>query len=258
MGVKNFRNFKPSGGQLTGAPDKRVQAAAETGAGNKAAGNNSNTSTADTKGKGRAGTADTGTAGTAAGTAAGAGKTEAEKKPTPVAIIEPPTSAELTKPKRKRKASAKKKDTGNAEQISALIQSVSMIAASREGLEHWAISKKEADSIAEPLNNILENTEAFNKLAEHSDAIALCVASASVFIPRVMVQIEKNKETPKSKKAEKTRTLEGKQIHTVKKEVRQNDENRKTGDSNRRNDGKPTAVSVADSLDIPPSVFSIM
>ena len=141
------------------------------------------TGTADSKGTGTG----TGT-GTAAGTAAG---TE-EKKPSPVAILTPPTKEEA-KPKRKRVSKKKDDSAFSADQISALIQSVSMIVAGREGLEQWAITKKEADSVAQPLYNILEKSEMLGKIGEHSDAIALTIAAGSIVIPRAMVTIDKRK-----------------------------------------------------------------
>ena len=75
-----------------------------------------------------------------------------------------------------------------------------MLIASRPGKEHWAFSKEESDKIAEPLANILENSEAFEKIAEHSDALALCFAVTIAVVPRAFVEIELSKAKPKKQK----------------------------------------------------------
>lgn len=169
--------------------------------GGKPAKPDSNSSTAGTN---------TGT-GTGTGTATDAGTgtntgTVKEKKPVEVAILTPPTKEEAgqaAKPTAKRKRPAKKKNETNAEmatQICALLQSVSMFAASRPNMAHWAISEAEAMSIAEPLTNIIEKSETLSKVAEHSDGIALVTACMMVFAPRAAVsvqQAQKKKAKPK-------------------------------------------------------------
>ena len=152
------------------------------------------TGTTEKRNSGSAGTAST--KGTGTGTTAGAGTTAGtaeEKKPVKVAVLTPPTKEEV-KPKRKRAPKKKDDSAFTADQISALIQSVSLIVAGRDGLEQWTISKKEADSVAQPLYNILEKSELLGKIGEHSDAIALTIAAGSIVIPRAMITIDKHKE----------------------------------------------------------------
>ena len=74
---------------------------------------------------------------------------------------------------------------------------------SRPGCEHWAVSEDELNSITTPLANILNKYEAFEKIAENSDAIALVTASVVVVAPRAMISMEKNKEKRRVKDGNK-------------------------------------------------------
>ena len=114
----------------------------------------------------------------------------------------PVAAKEAAKPKTKqgKPKQVRKKKKNNAEQLSGVIQSATMLIASRPGKEHWAFSKEESDKIAEPLANILENSEAFEKIAEHSDALALCFAVTMAVVPRAFVEIELSKAKPKKQK----------------------------------------------------------
>ena len=118
----------------------------------------------------------------------------------PVAAKEAPKEAAKSKAKQGKPKQVRKKKKNNAEQLSGVIQSATMLVASRPGKEHWAFSKEESDKIAEPLANILENSEAFEKIAEHSDALALCFAVTMAVVPRAFVEIELSKAKPKKQK----------------------------------------------------------
>ena len=118
----------------------------------------------------------------------------------PIAPKEAPKEAAKPKTKQGKPKQVRKKKKNNAEQLSGVIQSATMLIASRPGKEHWAFSKEESDKIAEPLANMLENSEAFEKIAEHSDALALCFAVTMAVVPRAFVDIEFNKAKPKKQK----------------------------------------------------------
>ena len=118
----------------------------------------------------------------------------------PIATKEAPKEASKPKPKQGKPKQVRKKKKNNAEQLSGVIQSATMLIASRPGKEHWQFSKEESDKIAEPLANILENSEAFEKIAEHSDALALCFAVTMAVVPRAFVEIELSKAKPKKQK----------------------------------------------------------
>ena len=137
------------------------------------------------------------------GTGAAGGKTE-EKKSAGLVVVDaekptipaPPEKAPDKKPKKVRK-NKKQAPALPVEQVDALIVSLSGIVASRPKCEHWLISEQEAHTISEPLCNILDKYEVFNKVGSHSDAIALMVASVSVFLPRAMISIAMMKEGKK-------------------------------------------------------------
>ena len=149
-----------------------------------------NTDTAGTGTDRNSGTAGTGTAGT--------GKAKAkEKKPVEVAVLIPDQEE---KPKKKRTQKKKKEEPKQADDITKLLVTVSTMVASRPDQAHWLITEAEAKSIAEPLSNIIEKSEVFSKLAEHSDSIALATACATVFLPRGFMSYMQYKEKEKEKK----------------------------------------------------------
>ena len=175
-----------------------------------------------------ASTANTGTGtGTTAGTAAGTGTAAAakeeklpavasvkkeEKAPelpaglTPIVPV--PPAAKQRKPKKVTKAKQnKKEETVDATQLNTLIKTVSGLVASRPGNAHWMLSDKEIDSITTPLVAMLKEMEVIEKVAEHSNALALSVACISVFAPRVMITVNQKKEVKKVER-ELKRTLE--------------------------------------------------
>lgn len=134
---------------------------------------------------------------TADGAGTGAGKAE-EKKTAGLAVLtDAPPVPDTPKKQRKRKAPAKKKDepqSFNAQQITALIVSISSIFASREGLEMFTLSELEAQQIATPLANIIAKNEKFSGVSEHADAIALVTACFVVMIPRFMLYFDAQKQ----------------------------------------------------------------
>lgn len=129
------------------------------------------------------------------GTGSAGGKTE-EKKPAGLVVVDaekptipaPPEKSPDKKPKKVRK-NKKQTPALPVEQVDALIVSLSGIVASRPHCEHWLISEQEAHTISQPLCNILDKYEVFNKVGTHSDAIALAVASVSVVLPRAMLSM---------------------------------------------------------------------
>lgn len=134
---------------------------------------------------------------TADGTA-GAGKTQEEKKPAGLAVLtEAPPVPEAPKKQQRKKRTPKKKDeptSFNAQQITALIVSISSIFASREGLEMFALSELEAQQIATPLANIIAKNEKLSGVSEHADAIALVTACFVVMVPRLKLYFDAQKQ----------------------------------------------------------------
>src|SRR4051812_27781682 len=74
------------------------------------------------------------------------------------------------------------------EQLSILIKTTFDIVGSREGMEIWKLSQKEAELIADPLSALMAKNPIVDKLtAEYGDWIALIVALGTVIIPRAFM-----------------------------------------------------------------------
>ena len=114
--------------------------------------------------------------------------------------------AEEGKTVRKKKRTAKDETVFD---VTPLLVTVFGVISAREGMEHWSLSQSEAKAIGDPLNKILADSEAFSELNNHSDSVALVVACATIFVPKIMVTVSKNKERKKEKTIEK-RIIEGK------------------------------------------------
>lgn len=116
-----------------------------------------------------------------------------------------PESGEVVKPKRKaakKKKKAKKEETPQGvpvEIVTATLQGVSELVATIPNMGHWGLSESESKEIAKPLCNIISKNENLMKLADHSDGIALCMACATIFIPRAMISYTMIKENHKMK-----------------------------------------------------------
>ena len=71
--------------------------------------------------------------------------------------------------------------------------------ASRPDMAVWQLRPEEATQLATPIANMIQKSEALQKMGEYSDAIALVTASLVIFAPRAMVYHDQQKQ----KKAEK-------------------------------------------------------
>lgn len=133
-----------------------------------------------------------------------AARAEEKEKLSGLAAVKSPTDSSSApapaapqKQQRRKKSPAKKQANAsgfNAEQISALILSVSTITASRPGLEMFALSQPEAMQIATPLANMIAKSETLSKAGEYSDAIALVTACLVVMVPRLLVYNDQQKK----------------------------------------------------------------
>lgn len=137
--------------------------------------------------------------GTGDGTRAG---TQEEKKLPGLAPVTPPgvdvpPLPESPKKKARKPRQTKKKDepqTFTAQQLTALLVSISTIVASRPGCEMFALSEMEAEQIAKPLASMAAKSEKFAGMAEHSDAIALVTACVVIMAPRLMLFFDGQKQ----------------------------------------------------------------
>lgn len=165
----------------------------------------------ETGGRGKQSTKNPGTTtpkdgGTATGTnPAGDSNTGGEKEkliPELAILKEEKTEAPKPKPaKKKRKKVVKKNDsTFNAEQITAIIMTLSAVMSQSETGKIFTLSELEAKQIAEPLANIIAKNDAFAGLSEHADSVALVSACFMIFIPKIFVYLTYQKALRDSRK----------------------------------------------------------
>lgn len=130
--------------------------------------------------------------------------------------------------KPKKVNTKKAKEIIDTTQIETLIKTISVMVSSRPGQEHWMLLDSEVKALAEPLTNILKDSNAFNSISEHSNAVALVIACITIILPRTIKSIT---DISKKKKKEKE----------VKKNVELRGSQRKNITNDKRNNGNTTA-----------------
>ena len=130
--------------------------------------------------------------------------------------------------KPKKVNTKKTKEVIDTNQIETLIKTISVMVSSRQGQEHWLLLDSEVKALAEPLTNILKDSNAFNSISEHSNAVALVIASITIILPRTIKSIT---DISKKKKKEKE----------VKKNVELRGSKTKNNSNDKRNNGNTTA-----------------
>lgn len=169
------------------------------------------------------------TAGTGAGdNNSGTGATEKEKI-LGLATVENETVPVPKKARKKRtvkKKTSKNDEAFNAEQITALLMTVSAICSTTERGRIFALSEIECKQLAEPLSKIIANNDSMKSIAEHSDSVALAMTCFMIFAPKIFVWIQYEKAHRKPK------GLEVKTIKGVKENAR-----KATGNSGADNTG---------------------
>ena len=194
-------------------PDKR-----ETGTGTGGTGSTKSSSSTDT------GTTARGTGGTGTGGRTG-GKTTGEKEViSTMADVEEEKRLERNRKRRERYAkqkaegtqkpkkvnTKKTKDVIDTTQIETLIKTISVMVSSRPGQEHWLLLDSEVKALAEPLTNILKDSDAFSSISEHSNAVALVIACITIILPRTIKSItDISKKKKKEKEVKKNVELRG-------------------------------------------------
>lgn len=150
-----------------------------------------------------------------------------EKEPTPV------------KKRRKRRT---KKTTLDSEPIEKTLIAVTGMIASRPNCECWAMTAKEAKSIADPLTQVLDKYDIGKNIAENSAEIALVTAIALYTVPRVAV-------TAKLKKGSKNDVIndKGKRQKSVNAGKSLNEE-RKSEISVQRDNKRNAALPLTDGI----------
>ena len=156
------------------------------------------------------------TAGTGAGTGnnnsgAGTGTTEKEKI-SGLASVEQSETVPVPKKARKKrtvkKKTSKNDEAFNAEQITALLMTVSAICSTTERGRIFALSEIECKQLAEPLSKIIANNDSMKSIAEHSDSVALAMTCFMIFAPKIFVWLQYEKAHRKPKGLE-VKTIKG-------------------------------------------------
>ena len=211
-------------------PDKR-----ETGGTGGTGGDTKSKSSTDTR-TNAGGTGGTGTGGTGGTTA------NKEKVISTMANVEEEKRLERNRKRRERYAkqkaegtqkpkkvnTKKTKEVIDTTQIETLIKTISVMVSSRQGQEHWLLLDSEVKALAEPLTNILKDSDAFTSITEHSNAVALVIACITIILPRTIKSITDINKKKKEKKE-------------VLKNVEPRTSQRKNITNDKRNNGNTTA-----------------
>ena len=134
--------------------------------------------------------------------------------------------------KPKKVNTKKTKDVIDTNQIETLIKTISVMVSSRPGQEHWMLLDSEVKALAEPLTNILKDSNAFSSISEHSNAVALVIACITIILPRTIKSItDLSKKKKKEKEVKKNVELRGSQTKNI-SDAKRNDRNISANDKN--------------------------
>ena len=194
----------------------------------------------DTKSTSSTDTGTTGkTGGTGTGGTGGTGGTTANKEKVISTMANVEEEKRLERNRKRRERYAKQKAEGtqkpkkvntkktkeiiDTNQIETLIKTISVMVSSRQGQEHWLLLDSEVKAIAEPLTNILKDSNAFNSISEHSNAVALVIACITMILPRTIKSItDVSKKKKKEKEVKKNVELRGSQRKNITNDKRNN------------------------------------
>lgn len=148
------------------------------------------------------------------------------------------------KPRKVRQSQAKETTPVlDVSSLNMIVASLSSVVASRPNCEHWLLTETEINSITVPLSKMLAESQTFSNLGQYSNQIALCMACVTVFMPRLIVTVQKQKEVKKIERTgQHTNTnVTDRQERSVRKEKESNrkSDNRNVGNtsSNGSNNG---------------------
>jgi hypothetical protein len=95
----------------------------------------------------------------------------------------------------KTSSSTSRKQTSDPTQLKILVLTLTSILASKEGFEMWALSEAEVSQLVTPLHSMLSKHEGVGeKLGQYADHIALVTAAFTILVPRLVMQIQMNKQ----------------------------------------------------------------
>ena len=220
---------------------KQVGGKTSTGGGTGGTGGDTKSKSSTNTGTNAGGTGGTGTGGRTGG------KTTGEKEViSTMADVEEEKRLERNRKRRERYAkqkaegtqkpkkvnTKKSKDVIDTSQIETLIKTISVMVSSRQGQEHWLLLDSEVKALAEPLTNILKDSNAFSSISEHSNAVALVIACITIILPRTIKSISDiSKKKKKEKEVKENVELRGSKTKNI-SNVNGNDRNISSNDKN--------------------------
>ena len=189
-----------------------------------------------------------GTGGTGTGGRTGGRTTEEKEVVSTVVNVEEEKRLERNRKRRERYAkqkaegtqkpkkvnTKKSKEVIETNQIETLIKTISVMVSSRPGQEHWLLLDSEVKAIAEPLTNILKDSNAFSSISEHSNAVALVVACITIILPRTIKSVT-DINAKKKKKREVMKNVE--LLGSKRKNITDDTRNNRNTSANDKNDG---------------------
>ena len=197
----------------------------ETGTGTGGTGGDTKSTSSTNTGTRTGGTGGTGTGGRTGG------KTGGEKEVVSTMVdVEEEKRLERNRKRRERYAkqkaegtqkpkkvnTKKTKEVIDSNQIETLIKTISVMVSSRQGQEHWLLLDSEVKALAEPLTNILKDSNAFSSISEHSNAVALVIACITIILPRTIKSItDLSKKKKKEKEVKKNVELRGSKTKNI-------------------------------------------
>ena len=199
---------------------------------------------------------------TGGGTGGGTGGTTANKEKVISTMVDVEEQKRLERNAKRRERYAKQKAEGTLKpkkvnnkkskevietnQIETLIKTISVMVSSRQGQEHWLLLDSEVKAIAEPLTNILKDSDAFSSISEHSNAVALVVACITIILPRTI----KSVTDINAKKKKKREVLKNVELRGSKTKNITNDKgNNRNTSANDKNDGS-NAIWYGDAISL--------
>ena len=134
--------------------------------------------------------------------------------------------------KPKKVNNKKTKEVIETNQIETLLKTVSVMISSRKGQEHWLLLDSEVKAIAEPLTNILKDSNAFSSITEHSNAVALVIACITIILPRTIKSVtDINAKKKKKREVLKNVELRGSKTKNI-SDAKRNDRSISADDKN--------------------------
>lgn len=156
-------------------------------------------------------------------------------------------TGQTVKPRKVKQTKNEPKPAIDVTQLNLIVMGISGAVASRPNCEHWLLTEAEVNSITVPLSKMLADSQMFANMGQYSNQIALCMACITVFMPRLFVTVQKQKEAKKiAKSGQHTNTnVNDERVGVAGKETESN-----TG-TNRGNVKKSTSDGTNDANNVP-------